>query len=107
LTIITRREKVTVINHDERRRQMALATMKQTQILTGRIFSIPRYFGGDGAAGDNRWETAHDALRQMAKHDPVLRLIAKELDDAAADRVESALSCGRELGPDRRTTWTR
>jgi hypothetical protein len=66
----------------------------------GRIYPIPCYFGGSGDAGDARWEHALNALMQIAKGDPVLTLIAKALDDAWADCVESAVNYGRALGPD-------
>jgi hypothetical protein len=83
---------------------MALATKERTEVrprtLTGPIYSIAHYFGGDGALGDSGWDHAMDALRKIAKGDPVLMLIWKALDDAWADCVESAVRYGRVLGPD-------
>jgi hypothetical protein len=78
---------------------MASAT-KEIKEAPGRIWLIPHYFGGDGATGDAAWDAALGALTHLAKGDPVLRLIVKQVDDAWADCVESALRYGRELGPD-------
>jgi hypothetical protein len=75
---------------------MALATKEPT----GRIHLIPRYWGGEGANGDQAWSTAIRALVHIGKSDPVVKVIAEQIDDAWADCVESALEYGRALGPD-------
>jgi hypothetical protein len=67
---------------------------------SGRILSIPTYYGGEGVLGELSWVDAFRALRQLAKSDPVLSLIANQLDNAWADCVDSFCSYGMEIGPD-------